>query len=102
MEQWAFSIKLNWLPNSGRENVRDPITAITHFYLLDTLIQGRFDRFIEVLKRLVLPGLALATIPMAIIARMTRSSMLEVMRSDYVRTARAKGQKCLLLSISMH
>lgn len=97
MEQWAFSIKLGWFPTSGRENVRDPITAITHFYLLDTLIQGRFDQFIEVLKRLVLPGLALATIPMAIIARMTRSSMLEVMRSDYVRTARAKGQKMFVV-----
>ena len=102
MEQWTFSSKLGWSPTSGREDVRNPITAITHFYLLDTLIQGRFDQFIEVIKRLILPGVALATIPMAIIARITRSSMLEVMRSDYVRTARAKGQKCLLLFISMH
>lgn len=97
MEQWAFSIKLGWLPTSGRNDVRDPITAITHFYLLDTLIQGRFDQFTEVLKRLILPGVALATIPMAIIARITRSSMLEVMRSDYVRTARAKGQKMFIV-----
>lgn len=97
MEQWAFSNQLGWFPTSGREDVRDPITAITHFYLLDTLIQGRFDQFIEVLKRLVLPGMALATIPMAIIARITRSSMLEVMRSDYVRTARAKGQKMFIV-----
>ncbi|SOC00177.1 peptide/nickel transport system permease protein [Ureibacillus xyleni] len=93
MEQWAFSINLGWLPTSGREEVRDPITAITHFYLIDTLLQGRFDQFLITVKHLVLPGLALATIPMAIIARMTRSSMLEVMRSDYIRTARAKGQK---------
>ncbi|MGA3599889.1 ABC transporter permease [Lysinibacillus agricola] len=97
MEQWAFSNQLGWFPTSGREDVRDPITSITHFYLLDTLIQGRFDQFIEVLKRLVLPGMALATIPMAIIARITRSSMLEVMRSDYVRTARAKGQKMFIV-----
>lgn len=97
MEQWAFSSKLGWLPTSGREDVRNPITAITHFYLLDTLIQGRFDQFIEVVKRLILPGVALATIPMAIIARITRSSMLEVMRSDYVRTARAKGQKMFIV-----
>lgn len=97
MEQWAFSNQLGWFPTSGREGVRDPITAITHFYLLDTLIHGRFDQFSEVLKRLVLPGMALATIPMAIIARMTRSSMLEVMRSDYVRTARAKGQKMFIV-----
>ncbi|OEC03096.1 peptide ABC transporter permease [Lysinibacillus sphaericus] len=97
MEQWAFSIQLGWLPTSGRNDVRDPITAITHFYLLDTLIQGRFDQFTEVVKRLILPGVALATIPMAIIARITRSSMLEVMRSDYVRTARAKGQKMFIV-----
>ncbi|AVK86179.1 peptide ABC transporter permease [Lysinibacillus sp. B2A1] len=97
MEQWTFSSKLGWLPTSGREDVRNPITAITHFYLFDTLIQGRFDQFIEVLKRLILPGVALATIPMAIIARITRSSMLEVMRSDYVRTARAKGQKMFIV-----
>ena len=97
MEQWVFSINLGWLPTSGREEVRDPINAITHFYLIDTLIQGRFDQFIVVLKHLILPGIALATIPMAIIARMTRSSMLEVMRSDYVRTARAKGQKMFIV-----
>lgn len=93
MGQWAFAIELQWLPTTGRENVRDPVTAITNLYIIDTLIQGRFDQLYEVLRRLILPGLALATIPMAIIARMTRSSMLEVMRSDYIRTARAKGQK---------
>ena len=93
MEQWIFSVELKWLPTSGRENVRDPIEAITHLYLIDTLIQGRFDQFVVAIKHLILPGFALATIPMAIIARMTRSSMLEVMRSDYIRTARAKGQK---------
>ncbi|WP_160725467.1 ABC transporter permease [Bacillus sp. USDA818B3_A] len=91
MEQWAFSIHLGWLPTTGRENVRDPVSAITNLYLLDTLLQGRFDQFIVVLKHLILPSLALATIPMAIIARMTRAAMLEVMKSDYIRTARAKG-----------
>src|SRR5699024_5253769 len=65
----------------------------THLYLIDTLIAGRFDQFVQVLRHVILPGFALATIPMAIIARMTRSSMLEVMRSDFIRTARAKGQK---------
>lgn len=91
MEQWAFSIKLGWLPTTGREDVRDPVSAITNLYLLDTLIHGRFDQFVVVLKHLILPSLALATIPMAIIARMTRATMLEVMKSDYIRTARAKG-----------
>jgi peptide/nickel transport system permease protein len=91
MGQWLFSIELGWLPTTGRENVRDPITSITNFYLLDSLLQGRFDQFSEVFRHIILPSLALATIPMAIIARMTRSSMLEVMKSDYIRTARAKG-----------
>ncbi|MBS4196373.1 ABC transporter permease [Lederbergia citri] len=91
MAQWAFSIELGWLPTTGRENVRDPVSAITNLYLIDTLIQGRFDQFREVFKHLILPSMALATIPMAIIARMTRATMLEVMNSDFVRTARAKG-----------
>ena len=93
MLQWAFSIELGWLPTTGREDARDPVTAITNLYLVDTLLQGRFDQFLIVVKHIILPSMALATIPMAIIARMTRATMLEVMRSDYVRTARAKGLK---------
>lgn len=95
--QWAFALEMSWLPTTGRDLSRDPVQAITHFYILDTIIQGRFDQLREVLRHLVLPGIALATIPMAIIARMTRSSMLEVMRSDYIRTARAKGQKMFIV-----
>lgn len=97
MEQWIFGIELDLLPTTGREEVRNPVTAITGLYVIDTLIQGRFDQFGEVIKHLILPGIALATIPMAIIARMTRSSMLEVMRSDFVRTARSKGQRMSLV-----
>lgn len=93
MGQWVFSVELGWLPTSGRFNPRDPVEAITNIYLIDTLLQGRFDQFLDVAKHLILPATALATIPMAIIARMTRSTMLEVMRSDFIRTARAKGQK---------
>jgi peptide/nickel transport system permease protein len=91
MLQWSFSIELGWLPTTGREDARDPVSAITNLYLVDTLLQGRLDQFATVVKHIILPSLALATIPMAIIARMTRATMLEVMRSDYVRTARAKG-----------
>ena len=91
MEQWIFAINLDIFPTSGREEVRNPVEAITNLYLIDTLIQGETKQFIQVLKHLVLPSIALATIPMAIIARITRSSMLEVMRSDFIRTARAKG-----------
>ncbi|WP_397540237.1 ABC transporter permease [Rummeliibacillus pycnus] len=93
MEQWVFGIQLDMLPTSGREDARNPINPITYLYVLDTILQGHFDQLVVVIQHLILPALALATIPMAIIARMTRSSMLEVMRSDYVRTARAKGQK---------
>lgn len=91
MEQWAFSLELQWLPSFGRADPRNPIETITNLYLLDVILQGRFDLIWEVLKYLILPGVALGTIPMAIIARITRSSMLEVMRSDYIRTAKAKG-----------
>ena len=91
MGQWGFSVELGWLPTTGRENVRDPVNAMTNIYLLDTLLQGRFDQFGTVVKHLLLPSMVLATIPMAILARMTRSAVLEVMGSDYIRTARAKG-----------
>ncbi len=91
MEQWIFAQELGWLPAHGRQDSRDPIAPITHLYVLDSLIHLDFARTITVLKHLVLPSIALGTIPMAIIARMTRSSMLEVMQSDYIRTVRAKG-----------
>jgi peptide/nickel transport system permease protein len=91
MEQWVFAIQLDWLPTSGREDVRSPIEPITHLYLLDTLLAGNTEQFMQVVQHLILPSVALATIPMAIIARITRSSMLEVMKSDYIRTAKAKG-----------
>ena len=65
--------------------------ASTGFYLLDALLQGRMDIFRAAVRHLVLPAVALGTIPMAIISRMTRSTMLETLEQDYVRTARAKG-----------
>ncbi len=92
VEQWFFAQKLGWFPSGGEINSRLAFDGgITHFYLVDSLIQGRWDVFSDAFNHLILPAVALGTIPMAIIARMTRSSMLEVMRSDYIRTARAKG-----------
>ncbi|CDN42380.1 Dipeptide transport system permease protein DppB [Paenibacillus sp. P22] len=91
MEQWLFALELKWLPSIGRMNARDPVESVTNLYLIDSLLSGRADQFWTVVKHLILPGIALGTIPMAIIARMTRSSMLEVLRSDYIRTAKAKG-----------
>lgn len=91
MEQWLFSLKLGWLPSIGRMDQRNPVEAVTNLYLLDSIISGQWHQLWTVVKHLILPSVALGTIPMAIIARMTRSSMLEVMSSDFVRTAKAKG-----------
>lgn len=93
MLQYKFAVDLGWLPTNGREDIRNPIDAITHFFLIDTIMHGSFNQFMAAVKHLLLPAIALGTIPMAMIARMTRSSMLDVMGSDYIRTARAKGQK---------
>ena len=65
--------------------------SLSGFYLLDTLLQGRFNLFVTALKHLCLPALALSSIPTAIIARITRSSMLDVLGVDFIRTAHAKG-----------
>lgn len=91
MEQWLFAQELGWLPAYGRQESRDPIDPITHFYVIDSILHMDMKQLITSLKHLVLPSIALGTIPMAIIARMTRSSVLEVMKSDYVRTIKAKG-----------
>ncbi len=97
MEQWAFSVHLGWLPTTGREDVRNPVEAITNIYALDTVMRGNFAQFVDVLKHLIMPSIALATIPMAILARMTRSTVMEVMNADYIRTARAKGVSMFLV-----
>ncbi|MFD2610912.1 ABC transporter permease [Paenibacillus gansuensis] len=97
MEQWIFALELKWLPSIGRMNARDPIEAVTNLYLIDAMLAGRWDQLWTVIKHLILPGIALGTIPMAIIARMTRSSMLDVLRSDYIRTARSKGMSQFLI-----
>jgi peptide/nickel transport system permease protein len=79
------------LPTGGNLDPRISLEPITRFVILDSLLQGRGDALVSALRHLLLPAFALATIPMAIIARITRSSMLEVLTADYVRTARAKG-----------
>jgi dipeptide transport system permease protein len=86
-----FSVQLGWTPVSGRIAVEYDVPAITGFMLIDTLRAGDVGAFRSALSHLILPTIALGTIPLAVIARMTRSSMLEVLREDYVRTARAKG-----------
>ena len=86
-----FFVNLGWLPFPGRLSTGYAVTSITGLVLVDSLLTLNFAAFWDGLKHLILPAIALGTIPMAIIMRMTRSSMLEVMGEDYVRTARAKG-----------
>ena len=86
-----FTVQIDLLPFPGRVGGDVSFTSYTGLYLLDTLITLNFAAFWDVLRHLILPAVALGTIPMAVITRMTRSSMLEVMNEDYVRTARAKG-----------
>jgi len=88
---YFFSVKLGWLPVSGRLGYEYDIEHITGLYLVDSLLVKDYDAFWDALKHLILPAVALGTIPMAIIARMTRSSMIEVMKEEYIKTARAKG-----------
>jgi dipeptide transport system permease protein len=86
-----FSVQLGWTPVAGRIAVQFDVPATTGFMLIDALRSGDPGAFKSALSHLVLPSIVLGTIPLAVIARMTRSSMLEVLREDYVRTARAKG-----------
>jgi peptide/nickel transport system permease protein len=79
------------LPTAGRQDARMDATHVTNFYVLDGLLTREWDAAWDALLHLVLPALALGTIPLAIIVRITRASVLEVLGEDYVRTARAKG-----------
>lgn len=86
-----FSGYLGWTPVSGRIALQYFIKPTTGFLLVDTLLNGRWDAFVSALRYLILPSIALGTIPLAVIARQTRSAMLEVLGDDYIRTAQAKG-----------
>ncbi|HEY0274714.1 MAG TPA: ABC transporter permease subunit [Paenirhodobacter sp.] len=86
-----FSGILLWTPVSGRISLMFFFPPVTGFMLIDSLLSGQKGAFSSALSHLILPSVVLATIPLAVIARQTRSAMLEVMGEDYVRTARAKG-----------
>lgn len=90
---YLFAVNLQWLPPSGRISIDAGLNfkPITGFYVLDSLLQGDFRALQDVLAHLILPAITLGTIPLAILARITRSAMLEVLSQDYIRTARAKG-----------
>jgi peptide/nickel transport system permease protein len=89
--QFLLGVKLGWLPTSGQIDPRLGIPAVTNFTLVDTLLAGRLDAFVDAIKHLILPSICLGSIPLAIITRITRASVLDVVHEDYVRTARAKG-----------
>jgi len=86
-----FSLNLGWLPMSGRLSVGIELETITNFYVLDAILTGNWEALKDALWHIIMPAFTLSTIPTAIIARMTRSSMLEVLRQDYIKTAKAKG-----------
>ncbi len=86
-----FSGILGWTPVSGRINLLYYFEPVTGFMLIDSLLSGQEGAFTSALSHLILPSIVLGTIPMAVIARQTRSAMLEVLGEDYVRTAKAKG-----------
>ena len=86
-----FSLYLGLLPMSGRLSIGVELDPVTNFFLLDALLTKNWAALRDALWHLTLPAVTLSTIPMAIVARMTRSSMLEVLRQDYIKTARAKG-----------
>ncbi|MBJ7579401.1 ABC transporter permease subunit [Devosia sp. MC532] len=86
-----FSAYLGWTPVSGRIALTFFLKPITGFMLIDTLLHGNWPAFVSALRHLILPAIVLGTIPLAVIARQTRSAMLEVLGEDYVRTAKAKG-----------
>jgi peptide/nickel transport system permease protein len=91
MEIMLFAVFLDWLPVGGRLDHDIELEVVTNFFLLDSIITGNGAALENVLKHLAMPAVALATIPMAIVARMTRSSMLDVLSADYIRTAHSKG-----------
>ncbi len=86
-----FSVNLGWLPLSGRISVGVDLEVVTNFYILDAVLTKNWGALKDVLWHIIMPATTLSTIPMAIVARMTRSSMLEVLRQDYIKTAKAKG-----------
>ncbi len=86
-----FSLVLGWLPMSGRLTIGVDLETITNFYVIDAILTRNWTAFKDVIWHLTLPAITLSTIPMAIVARMTRSSMLDVLRQDYIKTAKAKG-----------
>jgi peptide/nickel transport system permease protein len=91
MLAWLFGVQLKLLPFSARLDTGARFTPITNFLLVDAVLRGDWAILGQTIRHLLLPAVALSTVPMAIVMRMTRGAMIEVLHQDYVRTARAKG-----------
>jgi peptide/nickel transport system permease protein len=89
--KYAFAVHWHLLPSVGRIDIRSDVHHPTNFYILDALLAHDWHTLWDVLKHLVLPSIALGSIPLAVIMRITRAAVLDVQNEDYVRTARAKG-----------
>jgi peptide/nickel transport system permease protein len=89
--KYVFAVRLGWLPSVGRQDVLIDTPHPTNFYVLDGIIEGDWHATWDTIKHLILPAIALGSIPLAIVARITRAAVLDVQNEDYVRTARAKG-----------
>jgi peptide/nickel transport system permease protein len=89
--KYFFSIRWHLLPSVGRESILSDAKHPTNFYILDAIITRDSAAFWDCTRHLILPAIALGSIPLAIITRITRASVLDVQNEDYVRTARAKG-----------
>ena len=89
--KYIFAVRLHWLPSVGRIDVLSNAKHPTNFYILDALITRDWHTLWDVIRHLILPAIALGSIPLAIITRITRAAVLDVQNEDYVRTARAKG-----------
>ena len=89
--KYIFAVKLGWLPSVGRSDVLIAAEHPTNFYILDSILTLNWEAFVDAIEHLILPAIALGTIPLAVITRITRASVLDVQNEDYVRTARAKG-----------
>jgi peptide/nickel transport system permease protein len=89
--KYVFAVKLHWLPTVGRISVLIDTPHPTNFYVIDAIVSGDWSALWDVIQHLILPALALGSIPLAIVARITRAAVLDVQNEDYVRTARAKG-----------
>ena len=89
--KYIFAVRLHWLPSIGREDILAVRPHPTNFYILDAIINADPGALWDAIKHLILPSIALGSIPLAIVMRITRASVLDVQHEDYVRTARAKG-----------